>query len=79
VSYTNISKRKGAFSPFGGSFFNDLSNQPPFASLYLVAGVVSKPGLVQLFSTLLAAVSHRGSGRTNIGMAFQTRCLLIVW
>jgi len=30
TSYANMSKRKGAMSPFEGSFFDDLSNWTSF-------------------------------------------------
>ena len=43
---------------------------PPFASLCPVAGVVPKLGLVQLFPTLLAVISRRGSGLNDAGIAF---------
>ena len=48
-----------------------------FASLCPVAGIVPKPGLVQLFPTLFAAVSRRESGCTVAGTTFQTECLLV--
>jgi len=62
-----MSKRKGVLSPFEGSFFNDCQIGPSFASFCPVAGVVPKPGLVQLFPTLLAVVYHWGPSRTVAG------------
>ena len=67
-----MSKQKGALSPFGGSFFNDLSNRTSFASLYLAAGVVPKSELVQ-FPTLLVVVSRQGSGHTDAGTISRLR------
>ena len=79
ASCANMSKRKGSLNPFKGSFFNDLLIRLPFASFCPVAGMILKPGLVQLFSTSLAVVSHRWSGHIVTSTIFQTGCLMAEW
>ena len=78
MSCSNMLKRNGAMNPFEGFFFNDLSKRSSFCFPLSSGGVVPKFGLVQLFLTLLAVVTYRGSDRTVTGTAFQTGCLPVV-
>jgi len=70
ASCVNMPKRKGALSPFEGSFFNYCQIESLFPSLCPVMRMVSRPELVQLFLTSLAAVSHRGSSCTVASIIF---------
>ena len=72
-------EEKRALSPLEGPSLMICQIGPPFASLYPAAGMVPKPGLVQLLPTLLDAVSHRGLDCTVVGTTFQTWCLMAEW